>query len=187
MGTNLLTENGLLLQIALLSQFTIQGVGMTTQTLIGNFKGQKEYQKMLPLLIIAILTSLVIALGFALSTILFPQTIFGILTSHAEINREIVRYTIWLLPLLSFTAIAFMLEGYFIGLKEGAVLRNASLIAFIVVFLPLIIVASYLNSVSLLWLSLTSYMLTSIVVLASQIFDTQKKLNLDSLELSPTK
>ena len=48
MGTNLLTENGLLLQIALLSQFTIQGVGMTTQTLIGNFKGQKEYQKMLP-------------------------------------------------------------------------------------------------------------------------------------------
>ena len=62
MGANLLTENGLLLQIALLSQFTIQGVGMTTQILVGNFKGQKEYQKMLPLLIIAILTSLVIAL-----------------------------------------------------------------------------------------------------------------------------
>lgn len=183
MGTNLLTENGLLLQIALLSQFTIQGVGMTTQTLIGNFKGQKEYQKMLPLLIIAILTSLVIALGFALSTILFPQSIFGILTNHAEINREIVRYTIWLLPLLAFTAIAFMLEGYFIGLKEGAVLRNASLIAFMVVFLPLIIVAAYQNSVSLLWLSLTSYMLTLIIVLSSQIFSTQKKLNSDSLEL----
>lgn len=37
-GTELLAENGLLLQIALLSQFTIQGVGMTTQTLIGNMK-----------------------------------------------------------------------------------------------------------------------------------------------------
>ena len=180
MGTNLLTENGLLLQIALLSQFTIQGVGMTTQTLIGNFKGQKEYQKMLPLLIIAILTSLVIALGFALSTILFPQSIFGILTNHAEINREIIQYTIWLLPLLAFKAIAFMLEGYFIGLKEGAVLRNASLITFIGVFLPLIIVASYLESVSLLWLSLASYMLTLIILLASQIFATQNKLLLNS-------
>ena len=177
MGTNLLTENGLLLQIALLSQFTIQGVGMTTQTLIGNFKGQKEYQKMLPLLIVAILTSLIIALGFAFSTILFPQSIFGILTNHSEINREIIQYTIWLLPLLAFTAIAFMLEGYFIGLKEGAVLRNASLIAFIAVFLPLIIVASYQNSVNLLWLSLTSYMLTLIIVLSSQISITQNNIS----------
>ena len=39
-GTALLAENGLLLQIALLSQFTVQGVGMTAQTLIGNFKGK---------------------------------------------------------------------------------------------------------------------------------------------------
>ena len=84
-------------------------------------------------------------------------------------------------------AIAFMLEGYFIGLKEGAVLRKASLTAFIVVFLPLVIVASYRNSVSLLWLSLTSYMLTLIIVLSSQIFATQKKLLQDSFELSETR
>ena len=80
------------------------------------------------------------------------------------------------MPLLALTAIAFMLEGYFIGLKEGAVLHNASLIAFIGVFRPLVIVASYFDNVSLLWLSLTNYMLTLIVVLASQIFTMQNKL-----------
>ena len=173
MGTNLLTENGLLLQIALLSQFTIQGVGMTTQTLIGNFKGKGEEQKMLPLLAIAIFTSIVIALGFAFSTICFPETIFALLTNHAEINQEIVKYTIWLLPLLSFTAIAFMLEGYFIGLKEGAILRNASLITFIVVFLPLVISAFKLNNVDLLWLSLISYMVSLVLILGWKIFGTQ--------------
>ena len=177
MGTNLLAENGLLLQIALLSQFTIQGVGMTTQTLIANFKGKKEYQKMLPLLIIAIATSLIIALSFAFSVILFPQTVFAWLTSHSDINREIVKYTVWLLPLLAFTAIAFMLEAYFIGLKKSAVLRNASLIALILVFIPLVILTLKIQSVNLLWFSLTCYMVTLILVLASKIFSTQKTID----------
>ena len=181
MGTNLLAENGLLLQIALLSQFTIQGVGMTTQTLIANFKGKQDYQKMLPLLIVAIGTSLTIALFFAFSVILFPDTIFSLLTNHADINREIVNYTIWLLPLLACTAIAFMLEGYFIGLKEGAVLRNASLIAFFLVFIPLIVFTVNVQNVDWLWFSLTSYMATLIIVLTINIFSTRKSFKITQL------
>ena len=180
-GTNLLTENGLLLQIALLSQFTIQGVGMTTQTLTANFKGKGEHQKMIPLLIAAIGTSLVVSLTFALSVILFPQTIFALFTNHVDINREIVNYSTWLLPLLAFTAIAFMLEGYFIGLKQSTVLRNASLIAFFLVFLPLAMHASNTRSINLLWFSLTSYMLTLIFVLTIQIFPIQKTINLSQV------
>ena len=183
MGTNLLAENGLLLQIALLSQFTIQGVGMTTQTLVGNFKGKGEFSKMLPLVTIAIFTSVAIALGFAGSVILFPQSIFTLLTNHSEINQEIVKYTFWLIPLLTFTAIAFMLEGYFIGLKAGSVLRNASLIAFTLVFLPLIMMTLYLQkNVDLLWFSLTGYMLALIFILAMQIFTTQKDIEITRLK-----
>lgn len=178
MGTDLLAENGLLLQIALLSQFTIQGVGMTTQTLVGNFKGQKDYHKIIPLLIISIITSSAIALSLSVSVIFFPQTILGLLTNHAEINHNMMEYSIWLLPLLVFTAIAFMLEGYFIGLKEGVILRNASLIAFLIVFLPSIFLAAYANSVHLLWLSLVNYMFALILVLGKQIFTTQKNLEL---------
>ena len=174
-GTNLLVENGLLLQIALLSQFTIQGVGMTTQTLVGNFKGQQEYSKMIPLLITAIFTSLVIAFGFASTTIFFPETLFGLLTNSNDINHEITQYTIWLLPLLSFTAIAFMLEGYFIGLKDGATLRNAALIGFGLVFLPLVIFAWHSQSVNYLWLSLVGYMLALILFLGNQIIISFKQ------------
>ncbi|MEO0870285.1 MAG: MATE family efflux transporter, partial [Cyanobacteria bacterium J06642_11] len=60
-GTASLAENGLLLQIALLSQFTVQGVGMTAQTLIGNFKGKGQTDQCLPVLKTAIITSLVIS------------------------------------------------------------------------------------------------------------------------------
>ena len=176
LGTELLTENGLLLQIALLSQFTVQGVGMTTQTLVGNFKGKGDTDKMIPLTITAILNALLIALSFALVVIFCPQLVFGILTNHAEINQGITNYTIWLLPLLSFTAIAFMLEGYFIGLKEGAVLRNAALVAFFLVFIPLVTIAWYYHSVNWLWMSLLSYMVMLTLFLGGQMLKTQHRL-----------
>ena len=175
-GTELLAENGLLLQIALLSQFTIQGVGMTTQTLIGNFKGKGRINQLMPLIITAIVNSIPIALMFALGCIFFPETIFGLLTNHQEINQGITQYTIWLLPLLSFTAIAFMLEAYFVGLKAGAVLRNASLISFLLVFLPVVTTASYFHSIELLWLSLTVYMLSLVVYLTWQMLKMQHDL-----------
>jgi MATE family multidrug resistance protein len=169
LGTITLAQNGLLLQIALLSQFTIQGVGLTTQTLTGNFKAKGEVGLMLPLLLVSLATTLPIALGFAGFTVLFPQTVFGLLTSHGEVTAQITDYSFWLVPLLQLTAVAFMLEGYFIGMKEGSLLRNMVLLAFGLGFLPLAVVSTYLHSNHLLWLSLVGYMATLAIGLGSQI------------------
>jgi MATE family multidrug resistance protein len=156
-GTTTLAQNGLLLQIALLSQFTVQGVGMTIQTLSGNFKSKGETDRLLPLLWVTISTTIPIALCFALLPLFFPDTIFGLLTNHAEISATITHYTIWLLPLVEITAIVFMLEGLYIGLKEGTLIRNSVLVAFSFGFLPMAIAAVYLHSNHCLWLSLIGY------------------------------
>ncbi|WGV23792.1 guanitoxin biosynthesis MATE family efflux transporter GntT [Halotia branconii] len=185
MGTTFLAENGLLLQIALLSQFTVQGVGMTTQTLTGNFQGKGTREQMFPLLLVSVLTSLVIALAFAAVSVLFPDVVFGLLTNHTEINQHISGYVVWLLPLLGFTAIAFMLEGYFIGLKEGKTLRNAVLIAFGLGFSPLAIAAWYFHNNHLLWMSLVMYMAIIMVVLGVQLPRTLDNQNLQNQELLP--
>ena len=169
MGKQILTENGLLLQIVLLSQFSVQGVGMTVQTLIGNFQGKGDIEKTMPLMITAIFHSLLIALTYALSTLLFPETIFRLLTNHSDINQAITNYTIWFVPLLTFTAIAFMLEGYFIGLKDGVTLRNSSLISFCFIFIPVSATAWYWHNVHLLWTSLTLFMVGLILVLGRKL------------------
>ncbi|MCZ2201225.1 MAG: hypothetical protein O1I87_04675 [Cylindrospermopsis raciborskii PAMP2012] len=75
-------------------------------------------------------------LGIVSLTLLFPTTIFGLLTNHQEISDKITDYSFWLLPLLAITAIAFILDGYFTGLKAGASIRNAVLFAFIMGYLP---------------------------------------------------
>ena len=182
MGTTVLAQNGLLLQIALLSQFTIQGVGVTMQTLTGNFKSKGNTQQIIPLLKVSLVTSVVIALGFAGTSIFFPDQVFGLLTNHIEVNQDINQYTIWLLPILVMTAITFMLEGYFIGLKEGATLRNTVLLSFVVGFIPLLIAAGYFHNNHLLWSSLLSYMTSNMVLLGISVPGTLKD---ESLENQP--
>ena len=157
-GTDSLAENGLLLQIALQSQFMVQGIGMTVQTLVANFKGQGRLDQCLPVLKTAIITSLVISLGVSLSVVFLPGTMFSLLTNHAEVSEAMVSYAAWLVPLLTITAVAFMLEGYFIGLKKGAVLRNGALLGFGVGFMPFAALAMYFHNSYLLWTALTAYM-----------------------------
>jgi len=174
LGTNYLTFNGLLLQIALLSQFTIQGVGMTTQTLVGNFQKEGETDQIFPLLKISILTSATIALCFALITVTFPAFVFQLLTNHGDIQSFMVDYDLWLIPLLLFTALAFMLEAYFIGLRAGDVLRNSALSSFCFGFLPLAGLGLYYQNNHLLWASLTFYMITLSVALVIQFYSTDR-------------
>jgi MATE family multidrug resistance protein len=183
MGTTVLAQNGLLLQIALLSQFTIQGVGVTMQTLTANFKSKGNIQQIIPLLIVSLVTSVVIALGFAGTSIFFPDQVFGLLTNHTEVNQEINQYTIWLLPILVITAITFMLEGYFIGLKEGATLRNTVLLSFVVGFIPLLIAAWYFHNNHLLWSTLLSYMTSNMILLGVSVPQTFKDKSLENQPL----
>ena len=173
MGTEVVAANGLLLQIVLLSQFTVNGIGLTTQTLTGNFKGKGETDQMMPLLSVAMFSSLSISLIFASVSILFPQTIFTLLTSHGEISHSAIAYITWLLPLLSCGAMAFVLEGYVIGIKESAKLRNSALTALGFGFVPVAWFAWYLQNNHLLWLSLTMYMATLAVSLGVKIWGIQ--------------
>ena len=175
MGNQVIAENGLLLQIVLLSQFTVNGISLTTQSLIGNFKGKGETEKMIPLLQISIFTGILIAFVFASVSILFPQTIFGLLTSHADISQSVINYRDWLLPLLTCGAIAFLLEGYTVGLKAGNILRNSALIALGLGFVPVAVLGWYFQNNHLLWLSLVFYMATLMISLGVQIPRMQSK------------
>ncbi|MFN3359848.1 MAG: MATE family efflux transporter [Pseudanabaenaceae cyanobacterium] len=176
LGTEILTQNGLLIQIALFSQFTIQGIGMTTQSLVGNLQKEGKVTQILPLLQVSIVTSTTIAVSVAMLTILFPHQVFRLLTNHTEIEAAILNYDLWLLPLLVITALAFMLEGYFIGLKEGEVLRNSAISSFFLGFLPLALLAMYYQNNHILWSALTLYMVSLSIALAMHFPRTYQQL-----------
>ncbi len=180
LGRNVLAANTLLLQVVTLSAYFIDGFAFATESLVGSLIGQAQIEsaagkpaevrsRLVALVYGAGSVSLAMGLLFAALFNLFPEPLFGLLTDHRAVLAQLQTTTLWLLPVLGFGAIAFTLDGYFLGLTAGRVLRNSSIAAVAVGFLPAAIVAQQLGSVHILWLALTLFMGGRAVTLALQI------------------
>lgn len=168
-GTEVLATNTLLLQVMIVSFYFIEGMAFATESLAGSFRGEGDERRLVPLVQLSGATSLGIGLSFASLSNVFPRSIFSLLTDHAEIVEQIKAYNLWLLPLLGFSSLAFMLDGYYLGLTESSILRSSVLTASLAVFLPIAIAASQWHNEEFLWLALTSYMAARSIMLALQV------------------
>ena len=155
MGTTTLAENALIFEVLLLGIYANNGITFATEALAGNFQGEGKIDFLLPLVRLALITSFLMTFTFALVTVLFPQTVFGLLTDHTEVTETIDIYINWLFVVLGFVGASAVLKGYFAGLTEGKVFRNASLVAIGMGFAPISISAWYFHSNHLLWLALS--------------------------------
>lgn len=118
------------------------------------------------------LSSMALGVIIALVLMFWPTPFFSLLTSHKILLDQIPTYVGWLLPVLGWGGVAFTLDGYFLGLTAGRTLRNATLIAAFLGFLPLAIIASHLASAHLLWLAMTGLMAMRAILLSQQILPT---------------
>jgi len=169
MGTKVLAGNTLLLQVVTLAAYFIDGIAFATESIAGNLQGKGAKAQLLPLVKLAGSTSLIAGLSFAAVFTLFPQALFGLLTSHEDVIAQISNYLWWLFPILGFGSIAYMLDGYFLGLTAGKILRKSTLIAALVGFAPMAIAAWYWQINHLLWLALALFMVTRSITLSLKI------------------
>ncbi len=174
LGTTVLSTNAVLLQVVTLAAYFIDGLAFATETLAGVFRGKGAIAQLTGLVWVSGAASLSLGLLFAIAFILIPIPLFQLLTNHAEILAQISSYVVWLLPVLGFGSIAYMLDGYFLGLTEGRILRISVLTATLVGFAPMAVAAWYLHSSHLLWLSLALFMLVRSATLAVQVPKTLK-------------
>ncbi len=169
MGTVVLASNTLLLQVVTLAAYFIDGLAFATESFAGIFRGQGGSAGLIPLVRISGGASLILGLLFALVFNLFPEALFGLLTNHKDAIALIGNYVKWLFPVLGFGSIAYMLDGYFLGLTEGSILRKSTLIAALLGFAPVALVAWWLQNVHLLWLALSLFMVGRAVTLAVKV------------------
>jgi MATE family multidrug resistance protein len=193
MGTIVLAVNALIMQIINLSAYVIDGIAFATESFAGTFYGQiyqaeinssdsleinpvnanqgdiNQQPQLLRLIWVAGGLSLVWGLAIALPVIAFPIPIFSLLTKHQEVLQQIPNYVLWLLPILSFGSLAYMLDGYFIGLTEGKVLLRSAIISSLVGFAPVAFWAWHSQNPHLLWLALTLFMVGRVLPMAIAI------------------
>ena len=172
LGTTVLAGNTLILQVVTLAAYFIDGIAFATESIAGNLHGQGTKERLQPLLKLAGVVSLLAGLSFAALFISLPQFLFGLLTSHSAVIQQVGSYLWWLLPTLGFGSIAYMLDGYFLGLTAGKILRQSTLIAALVGFLPTAIAAWYWQNNHLLWLALTLFMAARTITLGSRALDS---------------
>ncbi len=169
-----LTVNTLLLEVVSVSAYFIDGFAYATESCAGVLHGQGQVKELQQLLKLAGGLSLLIAIGVAGLFNLFPAQLLGLLTNHQNIVQHSLHYVIWLFPVLIFGSFAYTLDGYFLGLSSGQILRNSSLIATLVGFLPVALIGWQLQSIHVLWLAMATFMFTRALTLAWQIRPTLK-------------
>ncbi len=175
LGTVVLATNTLLLQVVTLAAYFIDGLAFATESFSGTFRGKGASEQLLPLLRLSGGVSLSLGVIFALVFNLFPVPLFRLLTNHSEVIDPIRHYVGWLLPILGFGSVAYMLDGYFLGLTEGRILRNATLIAALVGFTPVALAAYLFHSSQMLWLALSVFMVGRVVTLGIKVPRTLRR------------
>ena len=169
LGTEVLSINTLLLQVVTLASYFIDGIAFAMESVAGVLSQQHQPQRLRQLLTFSGGVSVSIGIGFAFTFCLFPQPLFSLLTHHQTVLTQVNQYVIWLLPVLGLGAVAYLLDGYFLGLAAGKYLRHSVLIAALMGFLPLAIAAWYWRQVHLLWFALVLFMGGRAIVLALRI------------------
>lgn len=157
LGTDLLVANSLLLQIVLLASYFIDGLAYATETLSGQLLGQQERSAQAELLRLGLGLSLTIGLAIATLFCLWPEPLIALLTPQPVVLATARPLLPWLWPVLGLGAIAFLLDGYFLGQSRGRLLRNTMLLA-AAIFLGVALLALQLRSGPLLWLGLSLFM-----------------------------
>jgi len=172
LGETVLGVNTLLMQVFLMAAYFIDGIALAVESYAGRFYGQKATADLHWLLLLGLGGSVGLGGAIALTLLIWPLPFFSLLTSHTSLLTQIPTYVAWLIPVLSFGAVAFTLDGYFLGLTAGHILRNSTLVAAFVGFLPLALAASWLQRPHLLWLALVGLMVMRSLTLLCKVPST---------------
>ncbi|BAY39219.1 MATE efflux family protein [Nostoc sp. NIES-2111] len=175
LGTQILAANTVLMQVVGLAAYFIDGLAFATESLAGIYQGNANNSDLKQLLKISLIGSLIIGITFALIFILAPISLLKLLTSHTEVINNLRSYIPWLLPVLGFGSIAYALDGYFLGLTQGRILRQSMLIATTIGFIPSAMTAWYFHNSHLLWLSMALFMAARAITLALYLPATLNK------------
>lgn len=176
LGTVVLSVNTILLQVITFAAYFIDGLAFATESFAGQFQGRGATHHQAQLVSVAGAASFGLGLLFSIALNLRPMPLFRLLTDHASILDRLPDYVPWLLPVLGFGSIAYMLDGYFLGLTQGRILRQSSLVAAGIGFAPVAAIAWQVQSSHLLWLALSLFMMARALTLGWQVPKTLKTL-----------
>ena len=134
-GPTVLAANAILLRIFDLVAYGIDGLAFATESLAGGLAGARDRAGLARLLRVGLEAGVALAAGVSVLLLLAPAGLYRLFTSHADVAAAAARHEPWLLAALLFGAVAWIYDGFFIGLAAGPALRRAMLLS-LAAFVP---------------------------------------------------
>ncbi|MEN9229660.1 MAG: MATE family efflux transporter [Thermostichus sp. DG02_5_bins_236] len=176
MGVEILAANTVLLQVLTLAAYFVDGFAFATESLAGFYHGRKQIGDAAGAVgqlraVLGLAGGLSLLSGLVIAGVFtgFSERLFSLITSQGLVLEQIERYIGWLMPVLGLGSLAFVLDGYFLGLAEGVTLRWASLFSTTVGFVPVGLWAWVSRDPQRLWLAMACLMLARVMSLGSQV------------------
>ena len=169
LGVTVLAANAVMLKVLSTAAWFIDGLAFAVESLVGQFHGSGDRRQLRALFRLAIGESIVVGLVTAGLFTLFPGPLVGILTNQAPLLARLSADAPLLFALLGFGSVAYVLDGWFLGMSDGPSMRNAMVLSLVVGFLPLAFAARWLHSPNLLWAALVVFMVARVATLGSRL------------------
>ena len=158
LGTTLLAANAILLRLLMLAAFAIDGIAFAVESVGGALFGSRAWRPLQALYRYSLFWSGVGGLFFGLVFLLAAPWFIPLLTVHVDVQIHTAALVPWLSLTITVGALAFALDGLFLGLTQGKALRKAALVSLLGAFLPLLVLSTYLHNVHILWLAMVFFM-----------------------------
>ena len=157
-GDRILAANALLLNFQTFMAFGLDGFAQAAEALVGAAIGARDRAACTQAIKVALLWSMIGAVLIACVYAAAGSLIIQTLTSDVDVRHSAVRYLPWVVALPIVSALAFLLDGVFIGATKTTDLMTTSAVSLLIYGVAVTCLTPYLGNDGL-WLALLILMI----------------------------
>ncbi|WP_378179787.1 MATE family efflux transporter [Aquimarina sp. SS2-1] len=159
-GTNYIAAHSIAIQLWLFFAFFIDGYGGAGNILGGRLLGAKDYKNLVAMSKKVNLYGIAVACILGGFSLLIPEQLGAIFTKDPEVINIFTGFFYLVILALPINALAFVGDGIFKGLGETGFLRNVLLGSTFLGFIPVLLLARYLDwKLHGIWIAISVWML----------------------------
>jgi len=136
LGDTVVAANAILLNFLLLISFGLDGIAYGAEARVGRAKGANDKPALQLAVAIALKYNVLFALIYSLFFYLFGLQLIMVLTDIPEVIAFAREFLPWIIVLPVLACWCYLFDGVYIGLTQGATMRNSMLIATFGCFFP---------------------------------------------------
>lgn len=158
-GDLILAANTILLQFWFIVSYGIDGFAYAAESLVGRFKGSRNFEKLKQAVFYNIGWGLVLGCAGSLIYLFAGNRLLYIFTNNPDVIGIAQSVLIWTVLAPFVSSVCYILDGIFIGATETRPMRNSMVVSTILVFLPVYYTGTAFFGIHGLWLAMVLFMI----------------------------